>query len=87
MQNWIIEKLNSGLSLKTTKCLLIVLNNIVKFGAGKCVIKYEKFAVKFPSKITQNLAEILTKQQHKFILQHIKNNFSFKKNFGQNLMK
>ena len=78
VQNWVLEKLKDGLSLKTTKCLLIVLNNIVKFCADKGIIQYEKFCVKFPQNISQNQTEILTKQQHKHILQHIKNNFSFK---------
>ena len=78
VQDWVLDKLKSGLSLKTTKCLLIVLNNIMKFGADKGLIQYEKFCVKFPANISQNTTEILTKQQHKYILQHIKNNFSFK---------
>ena len=78
VQDWVLEKLNGGLSLKTTKCLLIVFNNIIKFGADKGVVGYEKFCVRFPPKLAQNTTEILTKQQHKYILQYIKNNFSFK---------
>ena len=78
MQQWCFNMIESGLSVKTIKCILVVLNNIIKFCAEAGAFDYCKLTVKFPTKCERKQICILTKQQHKQILSYITRNFNFK---------
>ena len=78
VQNYVLNLNKQGLSIKSCKCIMVVLNNIIRFGADNNYFDYKKFKIKYPSNSEKNETLILTKQQHKQILDYISNNFTFK---------
>ena len=73
-----LEKLNTGLGIKTIKDILIVLKMIMKHGVKNKWMDYAEWDIKYPTNITSPEIEVLTVANHKKILDHIKDNFSFK---------
>lgn len=78
VQSFVLEKLNSGLSVKTIKDFLIVLKMILKHGVKNKCIEHAEWDIKYPSVSVPTDIEVLTVANHKKILSHIKANFSFK---------
>ena len=78
VQSFVLEKLNSGLCVKTIKDILIVLKMIMKHGVKNKWIDHAEWDIKYPTAATQSGIEVLTIANHKKILDHIKANFSFR---------
>ena len=78
VQEFVLQKLNDGLSIKTVKDILIVLKMIVKFGAKNEWMNYCEWDIKYPTTETNKEIEVLTVAHHKKILDYIKQNFSFR---------
>lgn len=78
VQTFVLEKLNSGLSIKTIKDMLIVLRMIMKHGVKNKWLEYAEWDIKYPANSSPADIEVLTIANHKKILNHIKANFSFK---------
>lgn len=77
-QAFVFKKLESGLSKKTIKDMLIVLRMVLKFGAKHKWLNYQPFDIQFPTERKQQQLEVLSKAQQKTIMQYIKNNFTFR---------
>lgn len=77
-QAFVFKKLESGLSKKTIKDMLIVLKMVLKFGAKHKWLVYQPFDIQFPTERKQQQLEVLSKAQQKTIMQYIKNNFTFR---------
>lgn len=77
-QAFVFKKLESGLSKKTIKDMLIVLKMILKFGAKQQWLVYQPFDIQFPTERQAKPLEVLSKTQQKTVMQYIKNNFTFR---------
>ena len=78
VQSFVIQKLETGLSHKTVKDILIVLKMILKFGAKKKWIDYTPFDIQFPTEREKHNIEVLSKSDQKKIMGHIQEHFTFR---------
>lgn len=78
VQDFVLKKLNSGLSIKTVKDLLIVLKMVMKFGVKNKWIDYCEWDIKYPTTESHKDIEVLTVEHHKKILDFIQQNFTFR---------
>lgn len=78
VQDFVLQKLNSGLSIKTVKDLLIVLKMVMKFGVKNKWIDYCEWDIKYPTTESHKDIEVLTVEHHKKILDFIQQNFTFR---------
>ena len=78
VQEFVLQKLEAGLSIKTVKDILIVLKMVMKFGVKNEWMPYCEWDIKYPTTDTTKELEVLTVAQHKKILDYIKQNFTFR---------
>ena len=78
VQEFVLQKLNGGLSIKTVKDILIVLKMVLKFGVKNEWMNYCEWDIKYPTTETNKEIEVLTVAHHKKILDFIKQNFTFR---------
>ena len=78
VQDFVLQKLNSGLSIKTVKDLLIVLKMVMKFGVKNKWTDYCEWDIKYPTNESHKDIEVLTVEHHKKILDFIQQNFTFR---------
>ena len=78
VQDFVLKKLNSGLSIKTVKDLLIVLKMVMKFGVKNKWTDYCEWDIKYPTNESHKDIEVLTVEHHKKILDFIQQNFTFR---------
>ena len=78
MQEFVLQKLNGGLSIKTVKDILIVLKMVMKFGVKNEWTNYCEWDIKYPTTETNKDIEVLTVAHHKKILDFIKQHFTFR---------
>lgn len=78
VQEFVLQKLDSGLSTKTVKDILIVLKMVMKFGVKNERMNYCEWDIKYPTIDTTKEMEVLTIANHKKILDFIKQNFTFR---------
>lgn len=78
VQEFVFQKLANGLSHKSIKDILIVLKMILKYGVKNNFIEYSQFDIKFPTERERHDIEILNKSNHKKIINHIQEHFTFR---------
>lgn len=78
VQQFVLQKLDSGLSLKTVKDLLIVLKMVMKFGVKNQWLTYCDWDIKYPTIEQNREIEVLTVAHHKKLLDFIKHHFTFR---------
>ena len=78
VQEFVLQKLNAGLSIKTVKDILIVLKMVMKFGVKNGWMNYYEWDIKYPTTVINKEMEVLTVTHHKKILDFIKQNFTFR---------
>ena len=78
VQDFVLKKLNSGLSIKTVKDLLVVLKMVMKFGVKNKWTDYCEWDIKYPTTESHKDIEVLTVEHHKKILNFIQQNFTFR---------
>ena len=77
VQYYVLQKIEKGLSVKSVKDILIVLKMVMKFGVKNEWMEYYEWDIKFPTISTNKELEVLSVANHKKVLKHIQNNFSF----------
>ena len=77
VQDFVLQKIENGLSVKSVKDILIVLKMVMKFGVKNEWMNYQEWDIKYPSTSTTKELEVLSVANHKKILNHIQNHFSF----------
>ena len=77
VQDFVSRKIEDGLSVKSVKAILIVLKMVMKFGVKNEWMDYQEWDIKYPSSSTTKELEVLSVANHKKILNHIQNHFSF----------
>ncbi|AQX87246.1 site-specific integrase [Elizabethkingia bruuniana] len=78
VQSFVFQKLETGLSHKTIKDILIVLKMILKFGAKNKWLQYTPFDIQFPTEREKHNIEVLTKTDQKKIMNYIQEHFTFR---------
>lgn len=78
VQDFVLQKLNGGLSQKTIKDMLIVLRMILKFGAKKNYCVYAPIDVIFPTDRERQELEVLSVANQKKIMRFVEDNFTFR---------
>ena len=78
VQEFVFEKLNSGLSQKSIKDILIVLKMILKFGVNNGYFEYNQIDIKFPTQRERQEIEVLSRSNHRKVISHIQENFTFR---------
>ena len=78
VQEFVLQKLNAGLCIKTVKDMLIVLRMVMKFGVKNGWMNYCEWDIKYPTTVINKEMEVLTVTHHKKILEFIKQNFTFR---------
>ena len=78
VQSFVLEKINAGLSIKTIKDFLIVLKMIMKHGVKNRWLNHTECDIKYPTSTAPSGIEVLTIANHKKILDHVRENFSFR---------
>lgn len=78
VQSFVFQKLETGLSHKTIKDILIVLKMILKFGAKNKWLDYTPFDIQFPTEREKHNIEVLTRNDQKKIMNYIQEHFTFR---------
>lgn len=78
VQNFVLQKLEGGLSHKTIKDILIVLKMVLKFGAKNKWLSYTPFDIQFPTEREKQNLEVLSRAEQKKIMNYIQDHFTFK---------
>ena len=76
VQDFALKKLDEGLCQKSVRELILILKMIVRFGAKLGVWTVPDWNIRYPSDQTPGEITVLSKQDHKRIIEHIKNNFT-----------
>lgn len=77
VQQFVFSKLESGLSQKSVKDILIVLKMILRYGARYGLMDYTPIEIKFPTEREKQEIEVLSKANQRKIMEYIKENFTF----------
>lgn len=77
VQAFVLQKLESGLSVKTIKDILIVLKMLMKFGVKNEWMNYYEWDIKYPTISTNKELEVLSVANHRKILNYIQSHFTF----------
>ncbi len=78
VQEFVLQKLEAGLSVKTVRDILIVLKMVMKFGVKNEWMPYSEWDIKYPATEVAKEPQVLSVAQHKKILDYIKQNFTFR---------
>ena len=77
VQAFVLQKLESGLSVKTIKDILIVLKMVMKFGVKNEWMNYYEWDIKYPTTSINKELEVLSVANHRKILNYIQSHFTF----------
>ena len=77
VQAFVLHKIESGLSTKSVKDILIVLKMVMKFGVKKEWMTYYEWDIKYPPSSENKVLDVLSVTNHRNILNHIQSHFTF----------
>lgn len=78
VQDFVLQKLEQGLSVKTVKDILIVLNMVMKFGVKNEWMVHSEWDIKYPTSSAPKELEVLSITDHKKIMDYVCKNFTFR---------
>lgn len=78
VQEFVLQKLASGLSVKTVKDMLVVLRMVVRFGVKNGWADHREWDIRYPAAETARDVEVLTVANHRKILDFIRHHFTFR---------
>lgn len=77
VQAFVLQKLGTGLSVKTVKDILIVLKMVMKFGVKNEWMTYYEWDIKYPTTSANKELDVLSVTNHRKILSYIQGHFTF----------
>lgn len=77
VQEFVLQKLGNGLSIKSAKDILIVLKMVMKFGVKNEWMNYYEWDIKYPTTSVNKELEVLSVANHRTILNYIQTHFTF----------
>lgn len=78
VQDYVLKKIEDGLSQKTIKDTIIVLKMILKYGSKKGLIEYKIFDIVYPSGSGKYKLEVLSIKDTNRLISHLTDHFSFR---------
>lgn len=78
VQKFVLDKIESGLNVKTVRDIIIVLKMVAKFGCKHQWLGPCNWDIKYPANEKSKELEVLTVANHKKILEYIRKNFTFR---------
>lgn len=78
VQDFVFEKLNTGLSQKTVKDFLIVLKMVYRYGVKMGVMEHCDWDIKYPVSHERNAIEVLSIANQRKLMTFLVNNFTFR---------
>ena len=78
VQTFVFRKLDEGLSLKTVKVILIVLNTVTHFGVKNQTMEYRQIDIKFPTERDKQSIDILSRSHQRHIMEYVQSHLTFK---------
>ena len=78
VQEFVMQSLDGGLSQKTVHDFIVVLKMVVRFGARNGCDWKSDWALKFPTEQQKKELEVLSIDNHRRIMQYVRDNFSFR---------
>ena len=78
VQDFVLRKIENGLSVKSVKDILIVLKMVMKFGVKNEWMDYQEWDIKYPTAPEKQGIDVLTATNHRKILDYISQNFTFR---------
>jgi integrase len=78
IQDFVLKKIENGLSQKTIKDILIVLKMVLKFGAKNKWIQYNPIDIQFPTTRDAYRIEVLSRSNQKILMKYVEDHFTFK---------
>lgn len=78
VQKLVLQKLNSGLSRKSVRDILIVIKMVQKFGAKHGWLQYQEWSIKYPTEQKKQELEVLSVSHQRKIMQYAIDNFTFR---------
>ena len=76
VQDFALQKLDEGLSMKTVRELVLVLKMVVRFGAKLGCWAVPDWNIRYPSELPPGGLSVLSKQDHRRLIEAIKDNFT-----------
>lgn len=77
VQDFVLTKLEQGLSQKSIKDILIVLKMILRFGVKQGYLEHHEIDVKFPTERERQEVEVLSRNNQKYIMEYVQSHFTF----------
>lgn len=71
VQQFVFDKLSSGLSRQSVRNIFAILKAIVRFGKKLCNFQYQDWDVEFPTSTTRRNLSVLSITHHKKLLKHL----------------
>lgn len=78
VQQFVLDKIDSGLSQKSIKDIIIVFKMIMKYGLKKKLIEYTVWDIQYPTNHVKKEIEIFNKIDHKKAIDYVKDNLTFR---------
>ncbi|WP_336689410.1 MULTISPECIES: tyrosine-type recombinase/integrase [unclassified Chryseobacterium] len=78
VQKFVFQKLDQGLSQKSIKDILIVLKMILKFGNKYELIKFNDWAIQYPTVRESHTIEVMNRGHQKKVMEYIQEHFTFR---------
>lgn len=78
VQQFVVRKINEGLSRKYVRDLVMVLTMIRRYGVKHGWLEYADWDIRYPSAVTSSLPVVLTVSEHRKLIRYVQNNFSFR---------
>ena len=77
VQDFVLTKLEQGLSQKSVKDILIVLKMILRYAVKQGYMEHREIDVKFPTERERQEVEVLSRSNQKRIMEYLKSHFTF----------
>ena len=77
VQHFVFSKLDSGLSQKSVKDMLVVLKMVLKYGVKNGFMERRDIDVRFPTERERKEVEVLSLENQQKIMRYLRSNFSF----------
>lgn len=78
VQSFILDKLKQGLSLKTTKDLIILLKMILRYASKHYSWAYQEMELKYPTTCPTQQMEVFVRSDQKKIMEYVSTHFTFR---------
>lgn len=77
VQNFVLRKLDCGLSQKSVRDILVVLRMVLRYGVKNGYMEHREIDVKFPTERERKEVQVLSWNSQQRIMRYLKENFSY----------